>query len=109
MARLITTLGPKSADELGLILPHEHVFTDLRTSDQPGYAAADAADVVAVMAPEVERARRAGVTAIVEASTLGVGRRVDIVKAVSDATGLPIVVPSGVYREPCVWLRHSAS
>ena len=26
MAQLITTLGPKNADELGMILPHEHVF-----------------------------------------------------------------------------------
>ncbi len=38
MAHLITTLGPKSADELALILPHEHVFVDLRTPDQPGHA-----------------------------------------------------------------------
>ncbi len=41
MAQLITTLGPKNADEVGLILPHEHVFVDLRTSNQPGYAQAD--------------------------------------------------------------------
>ena len=31
MLHLITTLGPKRADELGMILPHEHVFVDLRT------------------------------------------------------------------------------
>ena len=43
MALLITTLGPKGADEMGMILPHEHVFVDLRTWDQPGYAARDAA------------------------------------------------------------------
>jgi len=110
VARLITTLGPKSADELGLILPHEHVFTDLRTSDQPGYAAADVAEVVAVMAPEIERAREAGVTAIVEASTAGVGRRADILAAVSEATGFPLVVPTGIYREPWVpgWAHRSS-
>jgi phosphotriesterase-related protein len=110
VARLITTLGPKGAEELGLILPHEHVFTDLRTPDQPGYGEAEAAAVVAVMAPEIERAREAGVTAIVEASTLGVGRRVDIVKAASVAAGVPIVVPTGIYREPWVpaW-AHRAS
>ena len=33
MPNLITTLGPKRADELGMILPHEHVFVDLRTPD----------------------------------------------------------------------------
>jgi phosphotriesterase-related protein len=62
------------------------------------------------MAPEIERARAAGVTAIVECSTLGVGRRADIDLAVSKATGFPLVVPTGVYREPWVpdWV-HEAS
>jgi phosphotriesterase-related protein len=66
--------------------------------------------VVSLKAPEIERARLAGVTAIVEASTVGVGRRVDILKAVSEATGFPLVVPTGIYREPWVpaW-AHRAS
>ncbi|MCB0020692.1 MAG: esterase, partial [Anaerolineales bacterium] len=75
MTTLITTLGPKQLDELGLILPHEHIFVDLRTWDQPGYAEADPADVIRLMTPEIERARAAGVTAIVECSPVGVGRR----------------------------------
>ena len=47
--RLITTLGRKRIDELGMILPHEHVFLDFRTWDQPGYGAANVDDVVAAM------------------------------------------------------------
>jgi phosphotriesterase-related protein len=107
--RLITTLGPRSADELGLILPHEHVFVDLRTSDQPGYAQADTTAVVLLMGPEIERARAGGVTAIVEASTVGVGRRADIDRAVSSASGFPFVVPTGVYREPWIprWVHDA--
>jgi phosphotriesterase-related protein len=109
-ARLSTTLGPRRADELGAILPHEHVFVDLRTWDQPGYAEADPGAVVALMAPEIGRARAAGITAIVECSTVGVGRRADIDRAVSEATGFPIVVPTGVYREPWVpaWVREAS-
>jgi phosphotriesterase-related protein len=102
MPNLITTLGSKRADELGVILPHEHVFVDLRTWDRPGYGQANAADVVALMAPEIERAKAFGVTALVECSTVGVGRRADIDRAVSEATGLPIVVPTGIYREPWI-------
>jgi phosphotriesterase-related protein len=110
MVQLITTLGPKRADELGLILPHEHVFVDLRTWDQPGYAQAKTADVVALMAPEIARAQAAGVTALVECSTVGVGRRPDILKAVSEATGFPLVVPTGVYREPWIpdWIQAAS-
>jgi phosphotriesterase-related protein len=98
----MTTLGWKSADQLGMVLPHEHVFVDLRTWDQPGYGEADPAAVVALMRPELERARAAGVTAIVESSPVGVGRRADIDRAVSEATGFPLVVPTGIYREPWV-------
>ena len=110
MAELITTLGPIGADALGMILPHEHIFVDLRTSDQPGYAEADPADVVALMAPQIEAARRSGVTALVECSPVGVGRRADILRQVSEATGFPLVAPTGIYREPWVtpW-AHSAS
>lgn len=110
MTELITTLGPKNASELGMILPHEHVFVDLRTWDQPGYAQAEADNVVRLMKPELEKAQNAGVTAIVECSTVGVGRRADIERAVSEAANFPVLVPTGVYREPWVpdWV-HAAS
>jgi phosphotriesterase-related protein len=110
MAQLITTLGPKNADELGMILPHEHIFVDLRTWDKPGYGEAEAADVIALMAPEIRKIQDLGVTALVECTPVGVGRRADIDKAVSEATGMPVVVPTGVYREPWIlpWM-HQAS
>jgi phosphotriesterase-related protein len=99
---LHTTLGPRTRADLGLILPHEHIFVDLRTPDQPGYAQADPAEVVAVMAPRIAEVQARGITALVECSTTGVGRRADIDLAVSRATGLPVVVPTGSYREPWI-------
>lgn len=102
MKRLHTTLGALERSQLGLILPHEHVFVDLRTPDQPGYAEANAADVIALMSPQIEAAKARGVTAIVECTTGGVGRRADIDLAVSKATGMPIVIPTGNYREPWI-------
>lgn len=102
MKHLITTLGRYEKAQLGLILPHEHVFVDLRTPDQPGFAEAEPEDVVALMAPQIEAIKAQGVTALVECSTGGVGLRVDLDLAVSRATGLPIVVPTGIYREPWI-------
>jgi phosphotriesterase-related protein len=109
MSHLITTLGPISAHDLGAILPHEHVFVDLRTWDQPGYAEAEAADVVRLMVPELQKARSAGVTALVDCGPVGVGRRADILKAVSEAANFPLVVPTGVYREPWIppWVHDA--
>ena len=107
---LVNTLGPKGRGELGVILPHEHVFLDLRTWESPEHGAAEKEDVVRRVAPEISRARKAGVTAIVEPTTLGVGRRADVLAAVSEATGMPLVAPTGVYREPWIppWVRHAA-
>lgn len=110
MAQLITTLGPKAEHELGLILPHEHIFVDLRSLDTSGHGQAAEAEVVGLMAPELRRAAAAGVSALVECTPEGVGRRVDLVAAVSRAAGMPVVVPTGIYREPWVpgW-AHAAS
>ncbi len=116
MTVLHTTLGPIDpaafhADEPdALFLPHEHVFVDLRTPDAPGHGQAAAADVIALMAPEFERAKQCGVRALTECTPVGVGRRVDLVKAVSAAVGVPIVVATGVYREPWVpeWVLEAS-
>ncbi len=110
MVNLITTLGPKNSSDLGMILPHEHIFVDLRTWDTPGYAQAEVEDVIHLMAPEIKKAQEAGATAIVECSMVGVGRRADIDRAVSEATGLPLVIPTGIYREPWVpdWAQRAS-
>jgi len=72
MTQLITPLGPKKAGELGMILPHEHVFVNLRTWDQAGYPQAEAVDVVQLMVLEIEKAQATGVTAISEVIAEGV-------------------------------------
>lgn len=110
MKKIVTTLGPMDNGQLGMILPHEHIFVDLRTWKDPGYAKADTQEVVSVMAKEINKAQVWGVTAIVECSTVGVGRRADIDKAVSEATNFPLIVPTGIYREPWIpdW-AHEAS
>jgi phosphotriesterase-related protein len=109
MPSLITTLGDFKKEELGLILPHEHVFVDLGPVEEENWRGAFADDVSTVMVPYLEEAREAGVAALVECTPVGVGRRADIVKAVSAASGLPVVIPTGIYREPWVpqWARDA--
>ena len=92
-----TTQGPVVAEGLGVILPHEHIFTDLRGPATRGYGQADSADVVRVMAPLLEEAKDKGVGILFECSSIGVGRNVSILSEVSKASGLAVVVPTGVY------------
>jgi phosphotriesterase-related protein len=107
---LFTTLGPLTRDRLGMILPHEHVYVDFRLPDDPGHAKGPVEAVVKKIAPEIEKLKPLGITAMVDCTPVGVGRRADAVLAVSRATNFPIVVPTGIYREPWVpkW-AHDAS
>jgi len=110
MPTLYTTLGTYGRADLGLLLPHEHVFVDLGPREEANWRDAEPAPVIERMGPLLERAREAGVTALVECTPDGVGRRVDIDRAVSEATDFPIVVPTGVYQEPAIpeWVREAS-
>lgn len=110
MAELITTQGTLRSDDLGVILPHEHVFVDLGPIEEENWRDAKPADVIELMGPEAEAAMSAGVTCLVECTPTGVGRRADIDVAVSEATGLPLVLPTGIYREPHIpdWARDAS-
>jgi phosphotriesterase-related protein len=94
---LMTTQGPIQESAAGLILPHEHLFTDLRGPDQPGHGEADKADVVRVMKPLLDEASKAGVETLIECTTIGVGRNVAIVAALARESRIQVVVPTGVY------------
>ncbi|MBW7882025.1 MAG: esterase [Caldilineaceae bacterium] len=102
MTVLETTLGPYEAGQLGLILPHEHIFVDLSPIEATNYLQASSDDVIRAMVPPIRAAQAAGISALVECTPVGVGRRVDIVRDVSAATGFPVVVATGIYREPWV-------
>jgi phosphotriesterase-related protein len=110
MKKLITTRSEKNQADLGLILPHEHIFVDFRPPDHPEHGQAEVNDVLALMALEVEKALAQGVTAMVDCTPVGVGRRADILKAVSEVTGMPIVAPTGIYREPMIpmWAQNTS-
>lgn len=97
--RLQTINGPMDMNSLGLVLPHEHLFTDLRGPRVTGYAQAQPSNVVRVVEPYLAEAAAAGVTALVECSTVGVGRNIEILQRLAENTSLQIVAPTGVYRD----------
>lgn len=94
---LLSTKGLIAPQESGLVLPHEHIFTDLRGPTLPDHGQADTNDVIRVMEPLLRAAKEAGVSTIVECTTIGVGRNVPVVAELARRTGLNIIVPTGVY------------
>ena len=100
MTKQIHTIqGPVEIETLGLMLPHEHLFTDLRGPTSPGYAQAESEAVIRVVKPHLEEASAAGVTALVECSTVGVGRNLLILRSLAEVTAIQIIAPTGVYRD----------
>ncbi|MGZ9226000.1 MAG: phosphotriesterase family protein [Anaerolineales bacterium] len=97
--RIWTVTGPVDIASLGLILPHEHLFTDLRGPLVPGYAQAESGAVVRVLEPYLAEAFAAGTTALVECSTVGVGRNLTILRSLAEISPIRIIAPTGVYRE----------
>lgn len=111
MAELITTLGPLGLDDLGIILPHEHIAYGLwsreestakRTDETADPRDVDLDGLLDIVLPKIDLVKGVGVTAIVDATPLDVGRRVSAIHAVSRATGLPIAFATGLYHEPWI-------
>lgn len=90
----MTVRGPIPANQLGIVLPHEHVFCDLaRHSGNPDNLLAS----IPLCEQEVTRFRRAGGATIVDATTRDIGRNAAALKTISEATGVNIVAATGYY------------
>ena len=94
----MTVLGPVASDQLGVVLPHEHVFIDLvKVLPNFDFQLIDP-DLVT---REVARFRAAGGGTLVEVTTdRAMGRDPEGLRRVAAATGLHIVMGCGWYREP---------
>jgi predicted metal-dependent phosphotriesterase family hydrolase len=88
-----TVRGDIAPDDLGPCDAHEHLF--LVTPAQPGDEYADIDKAV----EEARTLRTAGARALVDWTPIGLGRDVEGLAAVSEATGLHIVAATGLHRD----------
>ncbi len=108
MPAIITSLGLKQASDLGIILPHEHIFANFDSLDHGGAHAVAPETVLDHIGPSLRSAQAAGVTLLVDATSIGGARRADILRAVSVALDLPVVAATGIFREPWItqWVEQ---
>jgi len=102
MKCIFTTAGALVAEDFGLALPHEHIFTETGDAPARAYRDADVPGVLSVMKPHLLAAKEKGVGLICEATPVGVGRRADIVARVARSFGIPVALATGYYREPWI-------
>lgn len=96
---LRTVTGDVSVESLGLILPHEHLFVDLRGPLASDYGVADPEAVERLLRLYLDEAHEKGVTALVDCGTIGVGRNITVLRHLAGVTPIHIIAPTGVYRE----------
>lgn len=103
---VVTVAGPRPVATLGIVDAHEHLF--LRTPALPGQDFDDLDRAIA----EVREGQATGLGAIVEMTPIGCGRRPEGLRAVSEATGMPIIAATGYHRDahyPAGHWVHDAS
>ena len=99
-APVTTVLGPVPADGLGPTLMHEHLtvgFPGWRSD--PRATVPDRADVLAMAKDRVAEMTSAGITAMVDPCPIDLGRDPLLAAEVADATGLHIVMATGLYLD----------
>lgn len=87
-----TVTGDVEPDALGTVNYHEHLFQ--RSPLLPG----DDLDDEDASGREAAELRESGFAALVDATPLGLGRRPDAIRRISRATGLTVVMTTGVHR-----------
>jgi 5-phospho-D-xylono-1,4-lactonase len=90
---VMTVTGPMPASALGVVDAHDHLF--LRTPALPG----DEFEDLERSTAEALEGRASGIRTIVDMTPIGLGRRPDLLRAVSEATGLAIIGASGYHRD----------
>jgi phosphotriesterase-related protein len=99
-ATLNTAAGPVAADDLGIVLMHEHIMVDFTPAENFIPDNADHDTVVAAVLPRLQEAHALGVRTLVDASSYYLGRRADIYRTLSQRSGVRIVCATGLYRDP---------
>ena len=91
--QVMTVTGPVPAAALGAVDAHDHLF--LRTPALPD----DEFDDLERSTAEAVEGRDSGIGAIVDMTPIGLGRRPDLLRAVSQTTGIPIIAATGYHRD----------
>jgi phosphotriesterase-related protein len=106
MFQIPTTAGPKDVADLGRTLVHEHLLTAHEGIRFQWPHLVDREAELAAAVTQVRAAQEHGVTAICDPAVLDLARDVQLALAVTDATGMPIVMATGIYGQHYTFLPH---
>src|SRR2546423_6642238 len=99
MAQVETVLGPINADQLGVTLSHEHVYVFMGEDNHhyPWLFDLDATRETAIR--ELREAKAGAVDSLIDLTTPDLGRDVEFVREAAQASGMDIIVATGIWRD----------
>ncbi len=92
----MTVRGPVAPEALGVMLPHEHLFSNFgeEPAEPPHY---DEAALMQAVMPFARRLKELGCGALADATAAWFGRSPVLLKAISEKTGLHVLTNTGYY------------
>lgn len=97
---IYTVRGPIDPQDMGPTLPHEHVMVDFIGADRVSPERYRADEVVETMEPWLRQVTEQGVRTFVDCSPDYLARDVEVLRRLSERTGLHIVTNTGWYKAP---------
>jgi len=99
MATIETVLGPMDAAKLGVTLSHEHVLVGMGEDNHHYPWRFDWEATRANTVRELKEARAGGVDSLIDLTTPDLGRDVEFVRDVAAASGMNVIVATGIWRD----------
>ena len=96
MQQVMSVTGPVDAAELGVVMPHEHVFANLLRE----YRGTGLLNDEYLAATELTALRAAGGGALVDLTLDEIGRDPAALRRAAEAAGVTIIMGCGHYRDP---------
>ena len=96
MDELMTVTGPVQLDDLGIILPHEHIMSRFG-ADACRYPDYPLERLLEQVLPYLSKVKALGVTAIADCTTAFFGRHPELLKRISEASGVKMLTNTGYY------------
>jgi phosphotriesterase-related protein len=104
MAKINGVLGPIDTAELGFTLMHEHILVANWSMRQAFADWYDPESQVPRAVSELRSAQDRGVCTIVDLTPINLGRDIDVIRRVAEASGMQVVAATGLYWTEEPWL-----
>jgi predicted metal-dependent phosphotriesterase family hydrolase len=108
LSTVTTVTGQVDPGALGLTLPHEHLWLNLVRE----YRGDGLINDEALVLRELDYYKEIGGRTIVECTSQGLGRDPEVLKRLSEASGVQVVMGCGLYRDPYIdrdWLDRTST